>query len=193
MSLSENGTADPTWGDIFECCFKAQSSKLESLYLLKRGKRDVRASSFELSKMSPQVGLAVQIQKQVCKQVETPHERGLLIVGSIHQKSIKNQFLYTAVYLPAGRGQEELCARGRASLQCWNFECNCCVPICAVCEMHSVVFNKIDSSYMVSIRPFVALCPHFNLASSSPLYRNFLKRASFSNKFSRNLPLQNLC
>jgi len=38
---------------------KAQSSKLESLCLLKRGKRDVRALSFELSKMSPQVGLAV--------------------------------------------------------------------------------------------------------------------------------------
>jgi len=53
------GTADPTWGDIFECCFKAQSSKLERLFSLKRGKRDVRALSFELSKMSPQVGLAV--------------------------------------------------------------------------------------------------------------------------------------
>ena len=52
-------TADPTWGDIFECCFKAQSSKLECLFSLKRGKRDFRALSFELSKMSPQVGLAV--------------------------------------------------------------------------------------------------------------------------------------
>jgi len=52
-------TANPTWGDIFECCFKAQSSKLERLFSLKRGKRDVRALSFELSKMSPQVGLAV--------------------------------------------------------------------------------------------------------------------------------------
>jgi len=57
------------------------------------------------------------------------------------------------------------------------------VPICAVCEMHSVVFNKIDSSYMVSIRPFVALCPHFNLASSSPLYRNFLKGRVFPTNF----------
>jgi len=56
MSVS---TADPTWGDIFECYFKAQSSKLERLFSLKRGKRDVRALSFELSKMSPQVGLVV--------------------------------------------------------------------------------------------------------------------------------------
>jgi len=39
-------TANPTWGDIFECCFKAQSSKLERLFSLKRGKRDVRALSF---------------------------------------------------------------------------------------------------------------------------------------------------
>ena len=53
------GTANPTWGDIFEWCFKAQSSKLESLFSLKRGKRDVRTLSFELSKMSPQLGLAV--------------------------------------------------------------------------------------------------------------------------------------
>ena len=52
-------TANPTCGDIFEFCFKAQSSKLESLFSLKRGKRDVRALSFELSKMTPQVGLAV--------------------------------------------------------------------------------------------------------------------------------------
>ena len=52
-------TANPTWGDILECCFKAQSSKLKGLFSLKRGKRDVRALSFELSKMSPQVGLAV--------------------------------------------------------------------------------------------------------------------------------------
>ena len=51
--------ADPTWGDIFECCFKTQSSKLERLFSLKCGKRDVRALSFELSKMSPEVGLAV--------------------------------------------------------------------------------------------------------------------------------------
>jgi len=52
----------PTWGDIFECCFKAQSSKLERLFSLKRGKRDVRALSFELSKMTPQVELAVLSQ-----------------------------------------------------------------------------------------------------------------------------------
>ena len=45
-------TANPTWGDVFDCCFKARSSKLEGLFSLKRGKRDVRALSFELSKMS---------------------------------------------------------------------------------------------------------------------------------------------
>jgi len=39
--------------------FQAQSSKLKRLFSLKRGKRDVRALSFELSKMSPQVELAV--------------------------------------------------------------------------------------------------------------------------------------
>jgi len=39
-------TDDPIWGDIFECCFKAQSSKLERLFSLKRGKRDVRALSY---------------------------------------------------------------------------------------------------------------------------------------------------
>jgi len=58
-------TADPTWSDIFECCFKAQSSKLERLFSMKRGKRDVRALSFELSKMSPQVGLAVHIENVI--------------------------------------------------------------------------------------------------------------------------------
>ena len=41
-------TANPALGDIFECSFNAQSSKLESLFSLKRGKRDVRALSFEL-------------------------------------------------------------------------------------------------------------------------------------------------
>ena len=57
--------ANPTWGDIFECCFKAQSSKLERLFSLKRGKRDVRPLSFALSKMTPQVGLAVQRHEYV--------------------------------------------------------------------------------------------------------------------------------
>jgi len=38
---------------------KLKAQKLERLFSLKRGKRDVRALSFELSKMSPQVGLAV--------------------------------------------------------------------------------------------------------------------------------------
>jgi len=54
------GTANPTWGDIFKRCFKAQSSKLKRLFSLKRGKRDVRALSFEVSKMSPQVGLVLK-------------------------------------------------------------------------------------------------------------------------------------
>jgi len=42
------GSANLTCGDIFESCFKAQISKLERLFSLKRGKRDVRALSFEL-------------------------------------------------------------------------------------------------------------------------------------------------
>ena len=41
--LVDFSTADPTWGDVFECCFKAQSSKLERLFSLKRGKTDFRA------------------------------------------------------------------------------------------------------------------------------------------------------
>jgi len=40
--------ADPTWGDFFETSFKAQNSKLERLFSLKRGKRDLRALIFEL-------------------------------------------------------------------------------------------------------------------------------------------------
>ena len=48
-------TSNPTWGDITECCHKAQSSKLEHHFSLKRGKRDVRALSLEPSKMTPQV------------------------------------------------------------------------------------------------------------------------------------------
>ena len=42
------GTANTTWGDIFESSFNAQSSKLERLFSLKSGKRDVRTLSFEL-------------------------------------------------------------------------------------------------------------------------------------------------
>jgi len=40
-------TANPIWSDISESSFKAQSSKLERLFSLKRGKRDVRALRFE--------------------------------------------------------------------------------------------------------------------------------------------------
>ena len=57
------GTAYPTQGDMFECCFKAQSSKLERLFCHVSVKRGVRALSFELwksfSKMSPQMEYAV--------------------------------------------------------------------------------------------------------------------------------------
>jgi len=42
--------ADPTWGDIIECCFQAQSSKLERLFGHVLVKRDVWALSFELWK-----------------------------------------------------------------------------------------------------------------------------------------------
>ena len=58
-------TAYPTWGDLefvcdfFECWFKAQRSKLERLLCHVAVKRDVRALSFELSKMSLQVGMVV--------------------------------------------------------------------------------------------------------------------------------------
>ena len=48
IAQDEEGTANPTWGDIFESSLKAQSSKLERLFALKRGKRDVWAWSFEL-------------------------------------------------------------------------------------------------------------------------------------------------
>ena len=61
ISLFMLSTANPTWDDTLECCFKVQSSNLERLFSLKRGKRDVRALNLEPSKMSPQVapGLVV--------------------------------------------------------------------------------------------------------------------------------------
>ena len=46
ISPAKISAANPTWDDIFECCFKARNSKLECLFSLKRGKRDVGA--FEL-------------------------------------------------------------------------------------------------------------------------------------------------
>jgi len=55
VTLSSRRKWHPKW----DCCFKTQSSKLQRVFSLKRGKRDVRALSFELSKMTPQVGLAV--------------------------------------------------------------------------------------------------------------------------------------
>ena len=61
ISLFMLSTANPTWDDTLERCFKAHSSKLERLFLFQRGQRDVRALYLEPSKMSPQVapGLAV--------------------------------------------------------------------------------------------------------------------------------------
>jgi len=41
---------------------KAQTALSTEIFPLKRGKTDVPALSFELSKMTPQVGLAVHIQ-----------------------------------------------------------------------------------------------------------------------------------
>ena len=63
LSFRNLCTANPIWGDIVEC--KAQSSKLERLFSLKRGKRDVRALSFEPSEMTPQVGLAVYCRMHI--------------------------------------------------------------------------------------------------------------------------------
>ena len=59
--VNHQSTANPNWGDIFECCFELKVQRFEILFSLKRGKRDVRALSFELSKMTPQVGLTVLI------------------------------------------------------------------------------------------------------------------------------------
>ena len=41
-------TDNPAWGDIFDCCFKAQSSKLERLFCEVSLKIAIRALSFEL-------------------------------------------------------------------------------------------------------------------------------------------------
>jgi hypothetical protein len=48
VCCNDTGTADPTWGDDFESCFKAQSSKLKRLFCHVSVQRDVRALSFEL-------------------------------------------------------------------------------------------------------------------------------------------------
>jgi len=71
-------TGNPTWSDIFECCFKAQSSKLERLFSLKRGKRDVQALSSKLSKMSPQVAVHMYHTKSVCTRMRTRMHTQLL-------------------------------------------------------------------------------------------------------------------
>ena len=66
--------SNPTWGDIFECCFKAQSSKLEPLFSVKRGKRDVRALSFELWIFQTPSGCTVQGLRFFKVQLETVEE-----------------------------------------------------------------------------------------------------------------------
>jgi len=43
-------TANPTWGNIFECCFKTQSSKLERRFCHVSVKKNVWAFSFQLWK-----------------------------------------------------------------------------------------------------------------------------------------------
>ena len=103
-------TANPTWGDIFAFCFKAQSSKLGRLFSLKRGKRDVRAWSFELSKMSPQVGLAVHVHKRpidclCCRSlfIKETYKRDLLTVSHVIShvtcdKRIWDKCVYMYVY-----------------------------------------------------------------------------------------------
>jgi len=49
---------NPTWV-TFSNTVSISNSKLECLFSLKRGKRDLRVLNFNLSKMSPQVGLTV--------------------------------------------------------------------------------------------------------------------------------------
>jgi len=49
----------PLWVIFSNAVSKAQSSKLERFFSLKHGKKDVRSLSFELLKMSPQVGLVI--------------------------------------------------------------------------------------------------------------------------------------
>ena len=73
VARSHFGTASPIWGDIFESSSKAQSSKLERLFSLKCGKRDVWALSFELwnrirkchPKWDERWGAGVETQKNV--------------------------------------------------------------------------------------------------------------------------------
>jgi len=70
----------PTWVDIFECCFKAQSSKLERLFCHVSVKRDVRDLSFVLgnsfSKLSPKVGLVVQEPRSERDQIDDSEFQG---------------------------------------------------------------------------------------------------------------------
>ena len=89
-----SSTANPTWGDIFELCFKTQNSKLECLFSLKRGQRDVRALSFELSKMSPQVGLAVNLKIYIRAKMEFSSFQNLFQETLELSKSMVNQSMY---------------------------------------------------------------------------------------------------
>ena len=55
-----------------------------------------------------------------------------------------------------------------------------------ICTTYCIVFNKIDLSYMVSIRLFVTLCPHF-LTQTWPLP---LRRTRISRKRRAFQPLE---
>ena len=71
---------------------KAQSSKLERLFSLKRGKSDVRVLSFELSKMSPQVGLAVSRPGLIRDKSGISPSRGHL--GSTYKSNGLTTYMY---------------------------------------------------------------------------------------------------
>ena len=66
-------TADPTWGDIFESSFRAQSSKLEHVFSLKRGKRDVWSLSFKLWNSLRKMSLRVGSDEMTHSQIHVTH------------------------------------------------------------------------------------------------------------------------
>jgi len=122
-------TANPTWGDIFECCFKAQSSKLERLFPLKRGKRDVRALSFELSKMSPQVGLAVHTSaSEVYERYVHLYQSCVRAVKMYRSTYVYMWCMYTYVYIRLKmyrRTYVFICMYSLLHMQCTAY-CTCC-------------------------------------------------------------------
>ena len=76
---SKNVSRSHLWRH-FPMLFGAQCSKLELLFWLKHGKRDVRGLSFVLSKMTPEVGLTVLLLLSVSWTVFQFH--GLYFVNS---------------------------------------------------------------------------------------------------------------